>query len=112
MPGYCSINLYFCVSQYVSDLMSIFDPNSTPVCLLELCHLCRRIMTDMRNEPTAQMMLHGKLSQIKQIFKHISELSWQNDSITTALSIFDIIINDQRCVLKKHYGKPKIELPI
>ena len=25
----------------------IFDPNSTPVCLLELCHLCRRISTDM-----------------------------------------------------------------
>jgi len=98
MQDYFSINQYFCVTQYVSDLMSIFDPNSTPVCLLELCHLCRRIMTDMRmrNEPTAQMMLHGKLSQIKQIFKHISELSWQNDSITTALSIFDIIINDQR----------------
>ena len=38
MPDYCSINQYFCVTQYVSDLMSIFYPNSTPVCLLELCH--------------------------------------------------------------------------
>ena len=38
MPD-CSINQCFCVTQCVSDLMSIFDPNSTPVCLLELCHL-------------------------------------------------------------------------
>ena len=47
---------YFCVSQYVFNLMSIFDPNSTPVCLLELCHLYRRIITDvrMRHEPTAR----------------------------------------------------------
>jgi len=39
----------------ISDLMSIFDPNSTPVCLLELYHLCRRIITDvrMRHELTA-----------------------------------------------------------
>ena len=47
MPDYCSINQYFCVTQYVSNLMSIFDPNSTPVCLLELCHLCQRIITDV-----------------------------------------------------------------
>jgi len=26
--------------------MSIFDPKSAPVCLLELCHLCQRIITD------------------------------------------------------------------
>ena len=30
MPDYCSINQYFCETQYVSDLM-IFDPNSIPV---------------------------------------------------------------------------------
>jgi len=48
MPEYWSINQYFCVTQYVSDLMSIFDPNSTPVCLLELCYLCQRIITDVR----------------------------------------------------------------
>ena len=56
MPDYCSINQYLCVTQYVSNLMSIFDPNSTPVCLLELYHLCRRIITDMRmrHESTAR----------------------------------------------------------
>ena len=56
MPDYCSINQYFCITQYVSDLMSIFDPNSIPVCLLELCHICRLIITDvrMRHEPTAR----------------------------------------------------------
>ena len=48
MPDYCSINQYFCVTQYVSDLMSIFDPNSTLVCLLELSNLCRLIITDVR----------------------------------------------------------------
>jgi len=50
MPDYCSINQYFGVTHtiYVSDLMIIFDPNSTPVCLLELCHLCRRTITEMR----------------------------------------------------------------
>ena len=56
MPDYCSINHYFCVTQYVSNLMSIFDPISTPVCLLELCHLCRRIITDVRHEPTATVL--------------------------------------------------------
>jgi len=56
IQDYCSINKYFCVTQYVSDLMSIFDQNSTPVCLLELCHLCRRIITGMRmrRESTAR----------------------------------------------------------
>jgi len=56
MLDYCSINQYFCVSQYVSNVMSILDPNSTPVCLLQLCHLCRRIITDvrMRHEATAR----------------------------------------------------------
>jgi len=34
MPGYCSINRWVCVRYCVSDLMSIFDPNSTPVSLL------------------------------------------------------------------------------
>jgi len=53
MPDVCSINQYFCVTQYVSDLMSIFDPNNTQVCLLELWHLWRCIITDvrMRHEP-------------------------------------------------------------
>ena len=41
MQDYCSINQYFWIRQYVSDLMSIFDSNSTPVCLLEWYHLCR-----------------------------------------------------------------------
>jgi len=89
MLDYCSINQYFCVTQYVSNLMSIFDPNSKLVCLLELCQLCRRIITEvrMRHEPTARRCYT------------------ENNSITTALFIFDIIINGQRCVLKKHYGK-------
>ena len=54
MADYCSINQYFCVTQYVSDLMSIFDSNITPVCLLELYHLCQRIITDvcMHHEST------------------------------------------------------------
>ena len=55
MPDYWSINQCFGVTQY--DLMSILDPNSKPICLLELCHLCQCSITDvhMCHESTARL---------------------------------------------------------
>jgi len=50
-------------------------------------------------------VLDGKLPHIKQIVEDIAEFSWQYDYFTTALSIYDIIINGQRCLLKEHYWK-------
>ena len=60
--GYClkiialSINTF--VYHSISNLMSIFDPNNTPICLLELCqpNLCRLIISNvhMHHEPTAR----------------------------------------------------------